>query len=78
MRKFLLILFFIPLLYLADTWPIKVSKIEKNRNKLVKEKWMITTENGVVYYTNHKPKIGDIAFCIDDYDNIVKCNNKKK
>lgn len=53
-------------------WPIKVVSVEKNGNP----KWMVTTENGVMYYTNKKPKVGDIAFYINDNDDITDKNGR--
>ena len=55
-----------------NLWPIKVVSVEKNGNP----KWMVTTENGVMYYTNEKPKVGDIAFYINDNDNITDKNGR--
>lgn len=54
----------------GNLWPIKVVSVEKNGNP----KWVVTTENGVMYYTNEKPKVGDIAFYINDNDNITDKN----
>ena len=34
-------------------------------------KWQVVAENGVMYYTNKKHKIGDIAFYINDNDEIT-------
>ena len=56
----------------GNLWPIKVVSVEKNGNP----KWMVTTENGVIYYTNKKPKVGDIAFYINDNDNITDKNGR--
>ena len=55
-----------------NIWPIKVVSVEKNGNP----KWMVTTENGVIYYTNKKPKVGDIAFYINDNDDITDKNGR--
>lgn len=55
-----------------NIWPIKVISVEKNGNP----KWMVTTENGVIYYTNKKPKVGDIAFYINDNDDITDKNGR--
>ena len=56
----------------GNLWPIKVVSVEKNGNP----KWMVTTENGVMYYTNTKPKVGDIAFYINDNDDITDKNGR--
>ena len=50
-----------------NLWPIRVVSVEKNGNP----KWQVVTENGVMYYTNKKPKVGDIAFYINDNDDIT-------
>lgn len=66
---------------LVDTikeWPIKVTSVEKNVDKSIDMKWQVVTENGVMYYTNTRPTIGDTAFCIDNEDNIIKCKCKTK
>lgn len=55
-----------------NIWPIKVISVEKNGNP----KWMVTTENGVIYYTNKKPKVGDIVFYINDNDDITDKNGR--
>lgn len=76
--KKIVILLIIPLLAFTDPWPIKVTSVKPNTDKTIKQKWVVETENGVMYYTNKKPKVGDVAFCIDDNDNIVKCKEYKK
>lgn len=50
-----------------NLWPIRVVSVEKNGNP----KWQVVTENGLMYYTNTKPKVGDIAFYINDNDDIT-------
>lgn len=51
-------------------WPIKVVSVEKSYEKDT-PKWQVVVENGVMYYTNTKPKVGDIAFYINDNDDIT-------
>lgn len=53
-----------------NLWPIKVVSIEKSYEKDT-PKWQVVAENGVMFYTNKKPKIGDIAFYINDNDDIT-------
>lgn len=53
-----------------NLWPIKVVSVEKSYEK-DSPKWQVVAENGVMYYTNKKPKIGDIAFYINDNDDIT-------
>lgn len=53
-----------------NLWPIKVVSVEKSYEKDT-PKWQVVAENGVMYYTNTKPKVGDIAFYINDNDDIT-------
>jgi hypothetical protein len=53
-----------------NLWPIKVVSVEKSYEKDT-PKWQVVAENGVMYYTNKKPKVGDIAFYINDNDDIT-------
>ena len=53
-----------------NLWPIKVVSVEKSYEKDT-PKWRVVAENGVMFYTNNKPKIGDIAFYINDNDDIT-------
>ena len=53
-----------------NLWPIKVVSVEKSYEKDT-PKWQVVVENGVMYYTNKKPKVGDIAFYINDNDDIT-------
>ena len=43
-----------------------ISVIEVNKSTYKGYKWEVIAENGVMYYTNNKPKIGDPAFYIGD------------
>ena len=61
----------------TKAWPIKVVSVERNVDKSIDMKWEVVTENGVMYYTNHKPQIGDIAFCLGMNEEIVKCDCNK-
>jgi hypothetical protein len=58
-------------------WPIKVISVERNVDKSIDMKWEVVTENGVMYYTNHKPQIGDVAFCLGMDEEIVEYDCKK-
>ena len=51
-------------------WPIRVQSVEKSDEKNT-PKWQVIAENGVMYYTNKKPKVGDIAFYLNDNDEIT-------
>ena len=35
--------------------------------------YAVTTQNGILYYTKKKPKIGDTAMFVDDNHNIINC-----
>lgn len=59
------------------SWPIRVISVEKNADKSIDMKWQVVTENGIMYYTNNKPTIGQIAFCIGIDDEIVDCDCEK-
>jgi hypothetical protein len=61
----------------TKAWPIKVISVERNVDRNIDMKWEVVTENGVMYYTNHKPQIGDIAFCLGMDEEIVECDCKK-
>lgn len=39
--------------------------------------YAVTTQNGILYYTKKKPKIGDTAMYVDDNHNIINCNMNK-
>jgi hypothetical protein len=54
----------------SKPWSIKVVSVEKSYEKDT-PKWQVVAENGVMYYTNKKPKIGDIAFYLNDNDEIT-------
>jgi hypothetical protein len=53
-----------------NPWPIRVESVEKSYEKNT-PKWQVIAENGVMYYTNKKPKVGDIAFYLNDNDEIT-------
>jgi len=59
-----------------NPFPVRVERIElcdlENNPK-----FRVYTENGVVYYTDKKLKVGDIAFYLNDNDEITdKYGNK--
>jgi hypothetical protein len=39
--------------------------------------YAVTTQNGILYYTKNKPKIGDTAMFVDDNHNIINCDMNK-
>jgi hypothetical protein len=46
----------------TDSLPVRIVSVEKNANKIVNVKYQVLTENGLLYYTNQKSKVGDTAF----------------
>ena len=54
----------------SKPWIIRVQSVEKSDEKNT-PKWQVVAENGVMYYSNKKPKIGDIAFYLNDNDEIT-------
>lgn len=61
----------------TKAWPIKVISVERNMDKSIDMKWQVMTENGIMYYTNVKPQIGDVAFCLGMDEEIVDCDCEK-
>jgi hypothetical protein len=59
-----------------NPWPIRVESVEKSYEKNT-PKWQVVTENGVMYYTDKKPKVGDIAFYINNNDDITDRNGNR-
>ena len=57
-------------------FPVKIKKI--GFSDLDNDpKYRVTAENGAVYYTDKKPKVGDIAFYLNDNDEITDKNGNK-
>lgn len=61
----------------TKAWPIRVVSVERNVDKSIDMDWQVVTENGVMYYTNNKPAIGQVAFCLGIDEEIVDCDCKK-
>ena len=59
-----------------NPFPVRVERIElcdlENNPK-----FRVYTENGVIFYTTKKPKVGDIAFYLNDNDEITDKNGNK-
>jgi len=78
MRKVLLILLLlISTTVMAKSWPVKVVWVRKNYDKSISLQWQVMTDRGIMYYTDVKPSIGQVAFCMNDADEIVKCDCEK-
>jgi len=61
----------------TKAWPIKVVSVKRNVDRSIDMAWQVVTENGIMYYTNKKPQIGDVAFCLGMNEEIVKCECDK-
>ena len=61
----------------TKAWPIKVVSVERNVDKSIGMKWQVVTENGIMYYTNNKPSIGQVVFCLGIDNEIVDCKCNK-
>jgi hypothetical protein len=61
----------------TKAWPIRVISVERNVDKSIDMAWQVVTENGIMYYTNNKPAIGQVAFCLGIDEEIVECDCKK-
>jgi len=61
----------------TKAWPIKVISVKRNIDRDIDLNWEVVTENGVMYYTNKKPQIGDVAFCLGMNEEIVNCECNK-
>jgi hypothetical protein len=61
----------------TKAWPIRVISVERNTDRDIDMAWQVTTENGIMYYTNKEPQIGDIAFCLSIDEEIVDCDCEK-
>lgn len=53
-------------------WPVKVVRVESNTNEFIEGEWVITTENGLTYYTNEIVHVGQIAFYLNSNGEIIK------
>jgi hypothetical protein len=55
-------------------YPITVSQVTKSTYEGYK--WEVVAENGIMFYTNNKPKIGDVVFYMDETTDKVYYINK--
>jgi len=62
---------------MAKSWPVKVVWVRKNYDKNISLQWQVMTDRGIMYYTDTKPSIGQVAFCMNEADEIVKCDCEK-
>jgi len=53
-----------------NPFPVRVERIELCDLE-TNPKFRVYTENGVIFYTTKKPKVGDIAFYLNDNDEIT-------
>jgi hypothetical protein len=61
----------------TKAWPIKVVSVKRNVDRSIDMAWQVVTENGIMYYTNNKPAIGQVAFCLGINEEIVDCECEK-
>ena len=61
----------------TKAWPIKVVSVKRNVDRSIDMTWQVVTENGIMYYTNNKPAIGQVAFCLGMDEEIVECECEK-
>ena len=61
----------------TKAWPIRVISVKRNVDKSIDMKWQVVTENGIMYYTNNKPAIGQVVFCLGIDNEIVNCECNK-
>ena len=61
----------------TKAWPIKVVSVKRNVDRDIDLTWQVVTENGIMYYTNKRPQIGDVAFCLGMNEEIVDCECNK-
>ena len=61
----------------TKAWPIKVVYVKRNVDRSIDMAWQVVTENGIMYYTNNKPAIGQVAFCLGIDEEIVECECEK-
>lgn len=59
-------------------WPVKVISVEPNTNEFIEGDWIVTTENGLTYYTNEFTRVGKIAFYIGNNGEIITNYGKNK
>ena len=59
-------------------WPVKVISVEPNTNEFIEGDWIVTTENGLTYYTNEVTRVGKIAFYIGNNGEIITNDGKNK
>ena len=58
----------------TKAWPIKVVYVKRNVDRSIDMAWQVVTENGIMYYTNKRPQLGDVAFCLGMTEEIVECD----
>ncbi len=79
MKKLFLVLtlLIISISIAAKSWPVKVTWVKENKDKSINMRWQVMTDRGIMYYTDTKPAIGQVAFCMNDDEEIVKCDCEK-
>lgn len=49
---------------LEPLFPVPIIRVTKTNMDGMK--WEVESENGVIFYTNNKPKVGEVAFYMDN------------
>ena len=55
----------LPPIYIDTTqkkFPIKVTEVYPNTDERIKQKYIVCTENGIMFYTDLETNVGDTAF----------------
>lgn len=61
----------------SKSWPVRVIWVKVNIDKNIPALYQVMTDRGIMYYTDTKPIVGQIAFCLSDSDEIVTCSCEK-
>lgn len=56
-----------------DTYALTVQSVEYDKYNSGGYYYAVTTQDGMLYYSKHKPQIGDTVMWVDDYHNIINC-----
>jgi hypothetical protein len=56
-----------------DVYALTVISVEYDKYNSDGYYYAVTTQDGMLYYSKHKPNIGDTVMWVDDYHNIINC-----
>ena len=57
-----------------DVYALTVESVEYDKYNSDGYYYAVTTQDGMLYYSKHKPQIGDTVMWVDDYHNIIQCD----